>query len=748
MATLLYRLGRGAFRHRRLVLAAWAGVLAAVVCALVALGGKLDNDFAIPGSQSQRALDSMAENFPAAAGTSAHLVFTAPDGGAVTEPRYAKAMGDALAAAGDAPDVAAVLSPERTGTVTQDKRTALAQVNYRQERSELDEGALDALEDAVRPAEEAGLTVAVGGPAYGSGGVAVGALELIGVLVALGVLAITFGSLLAAGMPLLSAFVGVGVGLTGLLVVSAGLSVSSTAVTLALMLGLAVGIDYALFILSRHRAQLAAGTDPEESAALASGTAGNAVVFAGATVVIALAGLSVVRIPFLTVMGLSAAAAVLIAVLVAVTLLPALLGFAGGRLAPRAGSRAARRAAAPEGGAKATTGGERWARLVTRRPLLTIAAVVAALATVAIPAADLRLALPTNGSAPEGSSQREAYDTIARGFGPGFNGPLLVLAETGAPGADGQRAAGRIAAELRQVPGVAAVGPPQYHAASGDAVLQVIARGAPDAESTQDLVGAVRDRAPGIERATGARVSVTGNTAVGIDVSDRLSASLVPFAAVVVGLCLLLLLVVFRSLVIPVKATAGFLLSVAASFGAVVAVFQWGWLADVLGVARTGPVVSFLPVVLMAVLFGLAMDYEVFLVSGMREEWARTGRAGPAVVEGARNASRVVTSAALIMFFVFASFVTTDDSLVKPIAFALAFGVFVDAFAVRMTLVPAVLALVGRGAWWLPRWLDRLLPDLDIEGARLRPAPATGHSPGSRPNTAPLSENQQPPPAD
>ncbi|MFG3656927.1 MMPL family transporter [Streptomyces sp. NPDC047706] len=765
MATWLYRLGLGAYRRRRLVLAAWLAVLAGAVCALVAVGGKLDNEFTIPGSESQRAQDTMAEDFPAAAGTSAQIVFTAPEGGEVSDPRTAQAIRRTLTAARDAPQVAAVVPPERAGTVTPDGRTALAQVNYDVSRSALDDGTLDALEETTRAAEEAGLEVSVGGQAYGNGVLTPSVLELLGVVVALAVLAVTFGSLLAAGMPLLTAFAGVGTSLAGLLAVSSGVTVSSTALSLALMLGLAVGIDYALFVLSRHRTQLARGMDPRESAGRAVATAGSAVVFAGTTVVIALLGLMVVRIPFLTVMGLSAAATVLIAVLVAVTLLPALFGLAGARLRPSPGSRAARRAtAAPRAGTReagdrgaggdgnvtgahgdGTPGkegphgdgnapvpldgdspprppsvmGQRWARLVTRRPLLVVLAAVAALVTLAVPAADLRLALPDNGTAAHGTSQRETYDTVAGTFGPGFNGPLLVLAEAGTQGEAGQRQVAAVAGRLRQVPGVVKAGQPQYAPGTGRAVIQVVPEGGPQDESTRDLVDAVRGDAAAIERETGATVSVTGTTAIGIDVSDRLSASLLPFAAVVVGLCLVLLLLVFRSLVVPVKATAGFLLSVAASFGAVVAVFQWGWLADALGVASTGPVVSFLPIVLMAVLFGLAMDYEVFLVSGMREEWVRTGRARDAVVDGAGHASRVVTAAALIMFFVFASFVTTQDAIVKPIAFSLAFGVLVDAFVVRMTLVPAVLAMVGRGAWWLPRPLERLLPDLDIEGARL-----------------------------
>ncbi|MGY1580314.1 MMPL family transporter [Streptomyces sp. MN13] len=732
MATWLYRLGLGAHRRRRLVLALWLAVLAAAVGTLMAVGGKLDNEFTIPGSESQQAQDTMAEDFPAAAGTSAQIVFTAPEGSKVSDPAAAQAVQRTLAAAQDAPQVAAVIPPDKAGTVTPDGRTALAQVNYDVTRSALDDGTLDALEETTKAAEEAGLEVSVGGQAYGNGVLTPSVLELLGVVVALVVLVITFGSLLAAGMPLITAFAGIGTGLVGLLAVSSAVTVSSTALSLSLMLGLAVGIDYALFVLSRHRTQLAQGMDPRESAGRAVGTAGSAVVFAGTTVIIALVGLTVVRIPFLTVMGLSAAATVLIAVLVAVTLLPALFGFAGARLAPRPGSRAARRAASGTDTAEGAEGveaessaeppavmGRRWARLVTRRPLLFLLATVAALVTVAVPAADLRLALPDNGTAAHDTPQRETYDTVGEAFGPGFNGPLLILAEADASGPEGQQQAGAVAARLKELPGVVKVGQPQYAPESGRAVIQVVPDGGPQDEATQDLVDAIRGDADAIERETGASVSVTGTTAIGIDVSDRLRASLLPFAAVVVGLCLILLLLVFRSLVVPVKATVGFLLSVGASFGAVVAVFQWGWLADALGVARTGPVVSFLPIVLMAVLFGLAMDYEVFLVSSMREEWVRTRKAKEAVVEGAGHASRVVTAAALIMFFVFASFVTTEDAIVKPIAFSLAFGVLVDAFVVRMTLVPAVLAMVGRGAWWLPRGLDRVLPDLDIEGARL-----------------------------
>ncbi|MDH6135754.1 RND superfamily putative drug exporter [Kitasatospora sp. MAA4] len=722
MATLLYRLGHGAYRRRKLVLALWLAVLAALIACTAVFGGKLDDRFTVPGAESQTALDTLARTFPPAAGSSAQLVFSAPAGQDVTAGPYAAAIARSLAAAEHAPQVAAVITPQQAGTVSADRSTAVAQVQYPVQRSQVQPASLTAVEAAAHTADSSGLKVSVGGSAYGSRGVAVGATEVIGVVVALLVLVVTFGSLLAAGMPLVSALIGVGIALAGLLALTPLVQVSSTAITLALMLGLAVGIDYALFILSRHRGQLAQGLDPQESAARANGTAGSAVVFAGSTVIIALAALSVIGIPFLTVMGLGAAGAVLIAVLVAVTLLPALAGFAGTRLAPRPGSRAARRAvpqSVTEAPARDTLGA-RWARLATARPLLTVLAVTAVLIIAALPVAGLRLGLPDNGSAARNSTERQAYDTISARFGAGFNGPLLVLTDTANP-ADGRQAALQVAQSLKELPGVAAVAPPQATRAPGQAVIQLVPTTGPEDQQTADLARTIRDRAPALLADTGAKVAVTGTTAVNIDVSDRLAASLLPFVAIVVGLSLLLLTVVFRSLVVPVKATAGFLLSVAASLGLVVALFQWGWLADALGVAHTGPVVSFLPIILIGVLFGLAMDYEVFLVSGMREQWIHTGRAQESIITGTRQNARVVTAAALIMFTVFAGFFPADDAIIKPIAFSLAVGILIDAFAVRLTLVPAVLALVGPRAWWLPARLERLLPDLDVEGAHLPP---------------------------
>jgi putative drug exporter of the RND superfamily len=736
MSTFLARLGRASFRHRGVVSVAWLALLGGIVALLVTVGGSFDDRFTIPGSESQDALDRLAELSPGASGAGAQIVFVAPDGATVADPAYAAAVQEVVAAAGRVPQVAGVVSPFESQALSPDGRAALATVQFDVPREELDASSVDALEATTTAAEDAGLEVAVGGDAFSSTGVTIGATEFIGVIVAILVLVLTFGSLLAAGMNLLTALIGIGVGMGGLLLASHVVTLSSTAPTLALMIGLAVGIDYALFILSRHRSQLAGGMDPEESAARATGTAGSAVVFAGLTVVIALSGLAVVGIPFLTVMGVGAAGTVLVAVVVALTLLPALAGFAGARLAPRPGSRAARREHAD---AARTTGaggsmGARWTRLVSRRPLLTVVLGLAGVLVLAVPAPQLQLALPDNSTAAPDTPQRQAYDLISEHFGPGLNGPLAVLVQDLDP-ATAQQTAGQIAAAIGGTPTATpgeftgglddvAYAAPTLLPGGTTALVTVIPESGPQEEATNRLVGDLRAAVPDLEQRTGTDLAVTGQTAVAIDVSDRLGQALLPFALVVVGLALILLLLVFRSILVPIKAAVGFLLSVAASFGAVVAVFQWGWFGDLLGVPATGPVISFLPVILMAVLFGLAMDYEVFLVSRMREEYAHGAEPREAVVTGARHAARVVVAAALIMFSVFASFVTIDDVIVKAIAFGLAVGILVDAFVVRMTLVPAVLALLGRSAWWLPRWLDRILPDLDVEGARLGGADA------------------------
>jgi RND superfamily putative drug exporter len=433
-------------------------------------------------------------------------------------------------------------------------------------------------------------------------------------------------------------------------------------------------------------------------------------------VLVALAALAVVNIPVLTEMGLAAAGAVAVAVLIALTLLPALLGFTGRRITGRGGHA---RDIEADGGR--STVSLRWARAITRRPVLTVATAVVGLLLIAVPALDLRLGLPGDNMAGPDTTQRKAYDLVTAGFGAGYNGPLLVVVDA-AGSADPTAAAGAAADAITARPGVVSVSPPAFNPAGDTAMLQVIPASAPDSAETTDLVRAIRDADPGLRARTGADLSVTGTTAITIDIAAKMGGALLPYVGVIVVLAFLLLTVLFRSVLVPLKAIAGFLLSVVATFGAVVAVFQWGWLADLIGVDQTGPIVSLLPVILIGIVFGLAMDYEVFLVSRMREEHVHGAPPIRAVVAGFTHGARVVTAAAIIMISVFAGFVLVPDPLIKSIGFALAAAILLDAFVVRMTIVPAVMALLGRRAWALPRWLDRLLPNVDVEGERLRAA--------------------------
>jgi len=719
MATLLYRLGRFSFRHSWRVIGVWVLLLIATLGGGIALGGQTQDSFAIPGTESQAALDRLEAVFPSVAGASATGVVVAPDGASVDDE---KATIDKLVTAIEkVPGVDSVVGPfdQYAGNaISDDKSMAIIKIQFDGPSTDVTDKTIADLKATAAIGDAAGVQVEFGGQVFQETSVPITITEVFGVVFAGVVLFITFGSLLAAGMPLLSALLGVGIVMGGIMATSAFTTVSSSAPLLALMIGLAVGIDYALFILSRHRSQLARGEDPEESAAMAVGTAGSAVVFAGLTVIIALLGLLVVGIPFLSVMGVGAAVAVLLAIGVATTLLPALLGLAKGRLAPKEGSRAWKRAVAAEKGDQKTMG-MRWVKGVMKRPVLATLGVVAILGTLAIPALSLDLNLPDGGSQPEGSTQRQAYDLVSEGFGPGYNGPLIVAVDI-TQTVNILEDLDSIGTQLRGLDDVAYVSQGFPDEGLDTAIIQVTPDSAPDSVATKELVQKIRDLAPSIEKKYDTPISVTGTTAVGIDISNRLTNALIPFGLIVVGLSIVLLMAVFRSVLVPVKAAVGFLLSVVASFGVVVAIFQWGWLSDLLNVENPGPILSFMPIILMAVLFGLAMDYEVFLVSGMREEFVKTGDAKYAVAHGFANGSRVVTAAALIMFFVFFAFVPEGSGMIKPIALGLAVGIAFDAFLVRMTLVPALMTLFGKAAWWMPKWLGRILPNVDIEGEQLR----------------------------
>ncbi|MEU2516719.1 MMPL family transporter [Streptomyces syringium] len=721
MATFLYKLGRLAFRRRRLVALIWVALLAVAGVGAATAPSPGSTSFSIPGTEAQRAFDLLEKRFPgqSADGAAARVVFKAPDGQKITDPKN-KAVVEKAVGELTGPQVAQTANPFQVQAVSKDATTAYVSVTYKVDANSLTDDSLDTLKGAATHGRDAGLTVETGGSALQAIPEAGGTSEIIGIAVSAVVLVITFGSLIAAGMPLLTAIIGVGIGVSSIAALASALDLGSTTSTLATMIGLAVGIDYALFIVSRYRAELAEGREREEAAGRAVGTAGSAVVFAGLTVVIALAGLAVVNIPMLTKMGLAAAGTVAIAVLIALTLIPALLGFAGRKVLSRKDRKAEPGATAKD--EDKPNMGTRWARFVLRKPALVLVAGVLGLGAVAVPAASLELGLPDDGAQSTSTTQRKAYDLLSEGFGPGFNGPLMVVVD-GAGGEDPKAAAQAVAktvAGLDNVAAVVPVTPASFNKAGDTAIVTVIPKSKPSSKQTEELVHAIRDKGAATAADADARVLVTGQTAMNIDVSQKLNDALLPYLGLVVGLAFLLLMVVFRSVLVPLKAALGFLLSVVAALGAVVAVFQWGWLGGLFGVEETGPIMSMMPIFMVGVVFGLAMDYEVFLVTRMREAFVHGERPGQAIVTGFRHGARVVSAAAVIMISVFAGFIGSSESMVKMIGFGLAIAVFFDAFVVRMAIVPAVLALLGKSAWWLPGWLGRILPNVDVEGEGLQ----------------------------
>ncbi|MGW9303213.1 MMPL family transporter [Streptomyces cyaneofuscatus] len=717
MATFLYKLGRLTFRRRRYVALIWVALLALAGFGAASASTAASSSFSIPGTEAQRAFDLLEQRFPGsnADGATARVVFKAPEGEKVTDAENkGEITGIVKELQSGSDQVAGVADPFEAKAVSEDGSTAYISVSYKVNSMELTDETRDALEGAGKDAQSGGMKVEIGGDAL-QVMPHTGTAEIIGVAIAAVVLVITFGSLIAAGLPLVTALVGVGIGVSTITALASVMDLGSTTSILAMMIGLAVGIDYALFIVSRYRAELAEGREREEAAGRAVGTAGSAVVFAGLTVVIALAGLAVVNIPMLTKMGLAAAGTVSIAVLIALTLVPAALGFAGKRIMGRKARKAAEAENRPE--AKPNMG-TRWARFVLRKPVWVMLVGVLGLGIIAIPAASLEMGLPDDGAQPKSTTQRQAYDTLSDGFGPGFNGPLLVVVDA-KNSSDPKAAADQVAKKVESL-GVAAVVPPAFNKAGDAATITVIPKDRPSSHATEEVVHDIRDAGQGIKADTGAEVLVTGATAMNIDFSQKMNDALLPYLALVVGLAFLLLMLVFRSVLVPLKAALGFLLSVVAALGAVVAVFQWGWLGSLFGVEQTGPIMSMMPIFMVGVVFGLAMDYEVFLVTRMREAYVHGESPGQAIVTGFKHGARVVTAAAVIMIAVFSGFIGSSEQMIKMIGFSLAIAVLFDAFVVRMAIVPAVLALLGKRAWWLPRWLDRALPNVDVEGEKLQ----------------------------
>lgn len=760
----LHKLGTVAFAHPWKFIAGWIVLIAILGLLAVHFIQPTSSAISIPGTDAQKAIDRASALFPNSGKGSGTIVFKAADGKKITD--YTAQITDLTDKVAKVDGVSAVASPfidasfiSKSGTI------GYAQVQLKDSAGSVPDSTLTAVKNDIDAARTNGLQVETGGALVSQvPGEILGIGEVAGVLIALIVLAITLGSLFAAGMPLITAIVAIGVSMAGLFSMSKLISINATTPVLAVMLGLAVGIDYSLFIINKYRTLVLEGYSYQAAAGRAIGTAGNAVIFAALTVVIALSALSIVNIPFMTLMGLSGAGTIAIAALVSISLIPAMLGLAKHRVFSRK-SRTAVAAAQQKGAAKIEHANHksfwyRWGEVVTKRPVISLIIPIIIIAVLALPIRNLQLGLPTDQYAAADTTQRKAYDLLTEGFGVGFNAPLTVIVEglpkvtdadktavrtqlltayaqqaaaatTQLTPAEQQAAAAKLEATVDQYAKLVQLNKvatniakennvdkalPATTTDDGTAgIIQVTPKSAPADQATKDLITSLKDPATQ-KKVTGSdtiSLSVTGATALQDDINAKLSAALPEYLAVVVGLSLILLIIAFRSILVPLKATAGFLLSVLAMFGSMVAVFQWGWF----GISDApGPIVSFIPIIATGILFGLAMDYEFFLVSSMHESYAQHKDAKRAVLHGFGIGSKVVTAAAIIMISVFAGFITNHDSTIQAIGFGLALGILVDAFLVRMTIVPAVMTLLGKSAWWIPKWLDKRLPHVSIEG--------------------------------
>jgi RND superfamily putative drug exporter len=709
------RVSRWVVRHRRTTVIGWLALLIGAFALSGAIGTEYSNNFSLPGTESQRAADLLKRDFPAQAGDSDQIVF-AVSHGLVTEAAVRARVVPMLEAVARLPHVTGVVSPfsaKGAQQISQGGKIAFATVTFDERANLIPPSATERVISTAKSVASSQLQVALGGQAIEqvqkpSLGTATG----IGLLAAMVVLFITFGSLLAMGLPIITALLGLGtgIGLAGLASRLIGMPTFST--ELAAMIGLGVGIDYALFIVTRFRENYLIDGDVRGAITAAMDTAGRAVLFAGATVIIALLGQFALGVEFLYGLAVASALAVLMTMLAALTVLPALLAWFGARIGrPRAGRRR-RRQAAPAGGTQAGFWA-RWSGFIERHPWEGMIAGLAIMLTLCAPALALRLGNSDAGNNPPNQTTRQAYDLLAKGFGPGFNGPLQVVAQL--PSANDAAALTTVSNTLRATPDVASVSPARVSPQGLTAVFNVYPRSAPQALATTELVSTLRQRAlPPVAAATSSTLIVGGSNAAAIDFTHVLSSKLPLFVGVVVLLSALLLLVVFRSLVIPLQAAFMNLLSIGASLGVVVAIFQWGWLGGFFNV-KGAPIQAFIPVMLFAIVFGLSMDYEVFLVSRIHEEWTRKGDAHQAARQGLASTGRVITAAATIMICVFLSFVVGGERVLELFGLSLASAVFLDAFVVRSLLLPSVLQLLGRRTWALPSWLEHRLPHIAID---------------------------------
>jgi RND superfamily putative drug exporter len=710
-------LARWCFRHRRIVAVGWVLAIAALVAITQSAGTAYSDSFSLPGTESTQALKLLTSAFPAQAGDSDTIVVHVAQGSVRDAAVKAKVAG-MLARVAKSASVAGVTSPYAAagaGQISADGRTAFATVTFAKQAQDLPKADVQTVIDLAASARSSSLDVELGGNAIKQiTQTPPSSSEGVGLLAAGVVLFIAFGSLFAMALPLVTAVVALSSGLLSVGLVSHVVAIGTVGPTLAALIGLGVGIDYALFIVTRHRAGIQAGMTPEDAAVRALDTSGRAVLFAGATVCIALLGLFVLRLSFLNGLAIPAAMTVLFTVAAAVTFLPAMLGFLGAKVL----SRRERRRLAAEGPHEPTAEGfwARWAGIVERRPRLLAVVATLVMLVLTIPVLSLRLGSSDSGNDPSSSTTRKAYDLLAQGFGPGFNGPLQLVAEVGTP-ADAA-ALTALATTLKTEPGIASV--TEYPRAPGATVgiLQVVPTTAPQAAATSDLITHLRSTViPAAEKGTSLKVYVGGITAIFDDFAGVLTGKLPLFIGVIILLGFLLLMLAFRSLLVPLTAAAMNLLAAGASFGVVTAVFQWGWGTSLLGIGKAGPVEAFLPVIMLSILFGLSMDYQVFLVSRMHEEWVHTGNNSLAISRGQATTGRVITAAATIMVCVFVAFVFGGERIIAEFGIGLASAVFLDAFVIRTVLVPAAMHAFGKANWWVPAWIDRVLPHLSVEPA-------------------------------
>jgi putative drug exporter of the RND superfamily len=736
--TVLRSLAGFSVRRRWLVIAVWVLLVIGIGMANRSAGGSFTNDLSLAGTDSQKAYDTLRTRFPQLSGDGMQVVLH--DDHRVDTAEVREAVDDAIAEVRAIPDVATATSPYGPGeqVVSDDARTAVAVVQFDQRVKDIPPRAVEEVQAAFEDVGDSGVQVEFGGAAMATESGPSGS-EIIGLGAAVLVLLVAFGSLFAMLVPLLTALFALAIGMGVIHLLAGTISIGTAGPVVAAMIGLGVGIDYALLVVTRHREGLFLGHSVEESVRVALSTAGRSVLVAGTTVIIAILSLYAVGIPFVSTLGLASAITVAATLLAAVTLLPALLGVFGTHL-----DRLRVRPLSFDHGGGRISGWHRWTRGIQARPWPFLVVSALLLAVMALPLFSLRLGSADGGSAAKDSTESRAYHLVADAFGPGRTGPLLVTASYDTADAETTAAsAGQLVTTISSLPGVAQVGPPKLNPTGDTALLTVVPTGSPDDESTEELVHRLRDVLP--DAADGADVHVGGSTATAIDLADRLGQRMGWFMAFVVGLSFLLLLTEFRSPFVAVKAAIMNLLSVGAAYGAVVAVFQWGWLGGLFG-AEPGPIESFAPMMLFAVLFGLSMDYEVFLLSRVREEYLRTGDAGASVADGIAATARVITAAASVMVVVFASFLLNDQRVVNMFGFGLAVAIAVDATIVRLVLVPSVMAVAGRFAWWSPAWLDRVLPHVHLEPGELDPfereldgqsrASTDGEGPGAQP--APL----------